>query len=175
MLKTLHWLPVDVRIDYKIALLCHKCMNNKAPLHLKDLIKPCTPSRLLRSSEINLLTMPTVRTKLGERTFCFYAPKIWNSLPKDLRFITSENRFKQCLKTHFFNKAFGDNSQLLVCVSVCVWVFVCICAIAWVWNGWFAQKSFKIVCTFYVVIVYSAQSLTVRNKRYISLLHYYYY
>jgi len=33
-LKVLHWLPVRQRIQYKIAILVHKCLNERAPEYL---------------------------------------------------------------------------------------------------------------------------------------------
>ena len=54
-----------------------------------------------------LLAMPAVRTKvtLGDRAFVYAAPKLWNSLPRELRMITSVNSFKSYLKTYLFRLA----------------------------------------------------------------------
>ena len=43
--KDLHWLPIKARIDYKVALLCFKCLNNNAPVYIKDLFVPYPPAR----------------------------------------------------------------------------------------------------------------------------------
>ena len=71
LLKSLHWLPVSKRIDYKIATMCHKCIHGNAPSYIKDLIH-CVPFRRnLRScSDTTVLIKP--RKKLityGERSF----------------------------------------------------------------------------------------------------------
>jgi len=34
VLKVLHWLPVRERIQYKMAMLVHKCLNERAPEYL---------------------------------------------------------------------------------------------------------------------------------------------
>ena len=47
----LHWLPVQFRIDFKIALLTFKCLNGLAPSYLSDLIELYKPTRSLRSAE----------------------------------------------------------------------------------------------------------------------------
>ena len=39
-LKTLHWLPIRLRIKYKIILLVFKCMHGLAPEYLCSLLKP---------------------------------------------------------------------------------------------------------------------------------------
>ena len=44
VLCSLHWLPVDMCIVYKIALLTFKCLNNLAPLYLSELLIPYEPS-----------------------------------------------------------------------------------------------------------------------------------
>ena len=37
-LKELHWLPVALRIEFKILTLVWKCLNNEAPAYLIDLL-----------------------------------------------------------------------------------------------------------------------------------------
>ena len=41
----LHWLPIKFRINFKIAMLCFKCIHANAPNYLK---KAWSPSRRLR-------------------------------------------------------------------------------------------------------------------------------
>ena len=103
MLHELHWLPVRARLDYKIAVLCYKSLNKTGPVYLKDLLHNYSPMRQLRSASQVLLTVPKVNYKtVGERSFSYYAPKLWNSLPLDLRSLTSEQTFKKSLKTYLF-------------------------------------------------------------------------
>ena len=68
ILKDLHWLPIKYRIQYKVLLITFKALNGTAPHYISELICSYTPSRCLRSSSQNLLTVPPARTKtLGER------------------------------------------------------------------------------------------------------------
>ena len=47
--------------------------------------------------------MPAARSKtLGDRAFMVTAPRLWNSLPKELRAITYVNSFKAHIKTYLF-------------------------------------------------------------------------
>ncbi|CAH3015731.1 unnamed protein product [Porites evermanni] len=39
---------------------------------------------------------------LGDRAFMVAAPRLWNSLPKELRAITNVNSFKAHIKTYLF-------------------------------------------------------------------------
>ena len=69
-LINLHWLPVTHRIEFKIAMLVHKCIYGVAPQYLLDLIKIKESSRYqLRSYRGIPLMENTYRTKktLGDR------------------------------------------------------------------------------------------------------------
>ena len=106
-LKSLHWLPVKQRIEFKISVLVYKCLNGLAPQYLCKLLHFYAKDRDLRSADDKtLLEMPQSRTKFGERAFCYYAPKIWNSLPKDIRSSKSIDTFKKKVKTHLFSLAY---------------------------------------------------------------------
>ena len=108
VLKDLHWLPIEFRIQYKINLLTFKCLNNLAPFYLRDLLEPYVPGRSLRSTDKNLLTEKRSRTIVGDRAFSVCAPVLWNGLPFQLRATTSIIHFKSLLKTHYFRLAFTD-------------------------------------------------------------------
>ena len=71
VLHTLHWLPVEERIEYKLLLLAFKSVNNDGPSYLSDFLKFCIPSRQLRSSsDSSLLRIPPFRLKsLGQCEF----------------------------------------------------------------------------------------------------------
>ena len=58
LFRKLHWLPLQARINYKICVLCFKCINKTAPSYLSDLLEQYVPSRLLRSGSQNLLKIP---------------------------------------------------------------------------------------------------------------------
>ena len=45
---------------------------------------------------------------LGDRTFMFIAPKLWNSLPYDIRMTMNLSTFKMKLKTFNFSKILHD-------------------------------------------------------------------
>ena len=101
MLKQLHWLPVKARILYKIAVLCHKCIHNNAPLYVCDLVQLYEPPRQLRSANNFLLRVPKKGSKkLAGRSFSHFAPSVWNALPQSLRTTSSLIAFKSGLKTH---------------------------------------------------------------------------
>ena len=105
ILRTLHWLPVHARIEYKIAVLCHNFFCDSSPHYLSSCLSVYVPRRSLRSSgDSRILATPRFRTKLGHRSFSCSAPEIWNALPHSIRHISSPNSFKTALKTHLFRK-----------------------------------------------------------------------
>ena len=107
-LQQLHWLPIKSRIDFKILLLTFKILHNLAPSYLSELIHIYTPSRTLRSSSTNQLFAPSANlTTMGSRAFSRSAPRLWNSLPPDIRTSDSVSTFKSRLKTHLFRVAYS--------------------------------------------------------------------
>ena len=88
-------------ILYKLSLLCHIFFSHSLPDYVTSLLSVYSPSRSLRSSSDQfILRIPKTRTKsFGERAFSFTAPKQWNSLPLNIRHITSKEPFKRALKT----------------------------------------------------------------------------
>ncbi|XP_064162053.1 uncharacterized protein LOC135238224 isoform X3 [Anguilla rostrata] len=50
LLTTLHWLPVMARIKFKTLVLAFKAARGSAPPYLRQLIRPYTPARPLRSA-----------------------------------------------------------------------------------------------------------------------------
>ena len=108
VLKSLHWLPVSYRIDFKVLLLVYKSLHNRAPEYISDMLRRYTPCRTLRSSGTNLLEKQVGKRKHGKAAFSSYAPRVWNELPCELRMSESVESFKRGLKTHLFKKACKD-------------------------------------------------------------------
>ncbi len=56
ILKSLHWLPVHLRIEFKILLYVFKSIKNLAPSYLSDQLHPYNPTENLRSGDQRLLS-----------------------------------------------------------------------------------------------------------------------
>ena len=107
LFRILHWLSLQARINYKICVLCFKCINKTAPSYLSDLLEQYVPSHLLRSGSQNLLKLPPrAHKKCTEKAFKHCALSFWNSLPSDIREAKSESQFKKDLKTHLLSPIF---------------------------------------------------------------------
>jgi hypothetical protein len=108
VLHSLHWLPVTKRIDFKILLLIFKVIHGQAPVYLQELITEHAPTRNLRSGGQCLLKVPYTSSSLVQsRAFSVAGPKLWNSLPQDIRTVKSLCQFKSRLKTHLFTQAYS--------------------------------------------------------------------
>ena len=107
----LHWLPITFRINFKIAMLCFKCIHGHTPNHLKSMvaIKKTSTYILISSTSIQLEDHSRRSKKtLGDRAFSNAASaKIWNSLSQSLKSQQNFNTFKTLLKTHYFREAFN--------------------------------------------------------------------
>ncbi len=107
ILLSLHWLPIKFRISHKILLLAYKALNDLAPVYLTNLLSRYNPTRYLRSQNYGLLVVPRMaKSTKGGRTFSYLAPKLWNSLPDNVRGSDTLSLFKSILKTRFFSQAF---------------------------------------------------------------------
>ena len=105
VLSDLHWLPVSYRFVFKILLLVFTSLNNLSPSYLADRLSYQSYTRNWRSSSRQRLEQPRTFTKTyGDRAFSVCAPKLWNSLPLDLRKSSSLTSFKKGLKTYLFRK-----------------------------------------------------------------------
>ena len=108
-LRTLHWLPVVQRIQYKLCVLAHAAFYKYGPAYLTELLVPVSelPGRSrLRSADSFMLDVPRIKSSVGGRAFTVSGPQAWNDLPQRLRAASDFSILKRQLKTHFFNIAF---------------------------------------------------------------------
>jgi len=103
----LHWLPIQQRVTYKLAILTFKTLSSDEHSYLRSLLITHQPARNLRSSTLNLLTVTSPRTNLSSRAFRHSATAIWDNLPAVIRGANSLLVFKRRLKTHLFSVAFN--------------------------------------------------------------------
>ena len=87
-----NWQPLRIR-HYTLA--SHLTL-------LAELLRLHEPVRTLRSSSSLLLSVPRCNLEFGSRAFRIFAPKIWNSLPANIRDSPSLPTFRRHLKTLYF-------------------------------------------------------------------------
>jgi len=99
ILSSLHWLPIKLRIDFKILVLTFRALHGQAPQYIADMLCTYSPGRALCSSGQSLLMVPKTRYKTrGDLSFQVVAPSLWNALPLFLRVTDSIDYFKR----HFY-------------------------------------------------------------------------
>ena len=110
VLKELHWLPVHIRVQYKVLTYVFKALHGQAPVYIQNLLSVYRPRRELRSqNESLILVVPRARTTTyGDRAFMTAAPKLWNRLPDKIRNSETLPVFKRALKTHLFTEWYSD-------------------------------------------------------------------
>ena len=105
ILKELHWLPCEARSVFKILCYVFKCLDNKAPSYLSELL-------VNKSSEDLTFHIPRTLTSFGDRAFSTAGPRLWNSLPTEIHFARSLETFKSKLK-HYLFSSFKDYKEKL--------------------------------------------------------------
>lgn len=104
VLKELHCLPVEKRIQFKVLPYTHKAIQGEAPVYIKDLVKVKRSTHSLRSGNAIQFIVPSGRSlkTYGDRSFKTAAANLWNELLGHIRNITSKETFKRSLKVYFF-------------------------------------------------------------------------
>jgi len=114
---TLHWLPVTLRIDYKIALMTYSCVHGTSPAYFNGICRPVASvdgRAIMRSANYGELVEPRTRGKrYGPRSFLVAAPFVWNNRPRHLRNDDiSREQFGRDLKTFMFARAYSSEAPL---------------------------------------------------------------
>jgi len=83
-------------------------LHGHGPEYISEMLIPRIIHYGLRSQDDLTLVVPrTKRKTLGDRAFREAVPKLWNSLPKDVRSCSDVAVLKTKLKTHYFSVAYN--------------------------------------------------------------------
>src|SRR5208282_855824 len=105
VLAKLHWLPIQSRIQFKLAVTTYTALTTQQPSYLADLLQHHVPIRQLRSSSRNLLREDCCKLKFADRAFRHAAPTLWNSLPSGITSnLSTLTVFKRSLKTELYRR-----------------------------------------------------------------------
>ena len=120
-LKSLHWLRIRQRIEYKVLSLTYSALQYGEPHYLHQLLtlQPHISVSTRSSAFVTLRRPPTSHRKIEERSFYHMAPALWNALPGNLRIpavpggsletpvlALTRKQFSSHLKTYLFSKSF---------------------------------------------------------------------
>ena len=84
VLMKLHWLSVKQRVQYSILLLVFRAQHRLASPYITDLLEQ-RATRIFRSTTNNDLYVPPSRNRYGDRMFSVAGPRLWNSLPAEIK------------------------------------------------------------------------------------------
>lgn len=102
----LHWLPVSKHIQYKISVICFKCLNGFATMYLSNSLYIYTPLHSLSSFSDTLeFCIPWIRQYIWSVfIFCLQSSYLlpWNELPLYIHWKSSVSSFKISLQTDLF-------------------------------------------------------------------------
>ena len=88
--------------------MVYKCLNDKSPVYLKELIqlRQPNPARSLRIDKDSLILYEKTLHKQGykNRSFSIASSRIWNKLPLHIRSSQSTAVFKTNLKTFLYTE-----------------------------------------------------------------------
>ena len=115
VLDELHWIKIDERVEYKIALQMYKCSSNEGFAYLtRDLVPVASlpKKQRLRSAKSKDVVPNEHKLKSLElRRFSVSGPKLWNNLPNSLKSSSSKNSFCRSLETYLFNNSFPHHNN----------------------------------------------------------------
>ena len=102
LFKKLNWLTFPKRVKYHTCLMVYIGINGSAPEYISSMLTYVSEKyeRHTRSTAIYLLHIPKFHTSFFDRAFSFQGPKLWNSLPADIRNSPTVNRFKSALERY---------------------------------------------------------------------------
>ena len=102
-MQDLHWLKIPYRIQFKVACIMFKCIHGQSPKYLRDLLPTKHNTGQLCSSTSDRYPSILHRSSLAyNASFPAVGPRLWKSLPKDIRQQPSLDMFRASLKTHLF-------------------------------------------------------------------------
>jgi len=85
ILKSLHWLKINERIEYKLLSLTYKALTTAQTTYLHSLISVQPPRATRSSSVVTLSRLPTSSLRITSRSFRSASPHLWNQLPVSFR------------------------------------------------------------------------------------------
>ena len=113
LFQELKWMTVYERLQYKTATLVFKSLTNMSPLYLSSKFHTVLyQNRQLRSSTNNLLYVPKPNLEIFRKSISYAGPKLWNSLPLEIRNAKSILSFKSLyIKFRFPSWADAESLQ----------------------------------------------------------------
>ena len=102
LLESLHLDNLSLRRKKIKAKMMFKILNDDAPTYLRNLFTARGTRYTLRNSEIKL-NIPKPRANYLKRCLCYSGALLWNSLPQNIRRLSSLSLFNNSLNQYYYN------------------------------------------------------------------------
>ena len=91
------------------------CQHNEgiAPAYSGEIFHPVNQGRATRRSKFKL-EFPFRKSNAGQKSLSYLGPKIWNSLPSELKSSNNINTFKHKIKENFFRSLQKEEDDIYV-------------------------------------------------------------
>ena len=100
-MRSLGWLKFRYICIHRLLCIPHKAIHSGFPEYLAQSITIQSSNRSSRKCHIMKLVQKSTSFAFSESAFSVIAPKSWNSLPYDIRRVSSISLFKRKLYVHF--------------------------------------------------------------------------
>ena len=101
--KAINWLPAKNRMDQCVYINVMKFFNGTAPPYSAETFHPANLGRITRRSKFKS-EFQFRKSTSGQKCLSYLWPKIWNSLPCDIKSANNPNTFKHEIKEIFSKK-----------------------------------------------------------------------
>jgi len=107
LFQQLHWFPVEYRINFATANITFRSLNSSQPACVYSSLRvhySTFSTRSLRLSNINLLSVPFVRTSFGAATSALQLLKVGTRFLRLFECVSAPDTFRRHLKIHHFQR-----------------------------------------------------------------------
>ena len=111
--KAINWLPIKNRIDQCVCVNIMKFFKETAPAYSGEIFHPVNQGRATRRSKFKLEFLFR-KSSAGQKSLSYLGPKIWNSLPSELKLSNNINTFKHKIKENFFRNIQKEEDDIYV-------------------------------------------------------------
>ena len=88
---------ITLFFKYKLCSLTYQALTSGQPLYIRNMLQPSRKVRTLRSSDLDQLNVPRIRTAVVIRAFSVAAPRLWNELPLEICSAKTQISFRKKL------------------------------------------------------------------------------
>lgn len=102
-IRSLHWLPIQQRVEFKALCLVHKALHGGGAVDIQKLFLWYSPMRNLRSTNTGLVQISKIRrARWGGSSLSYCAATLWNKMPIAMRLQPNKQHFRKSLKSWLF-------------------------------------------------------------------------